>query len=106
MPEQFFFIEGRGYTPCQRGPRTVTQQRPVSFAFFCPVCAEVWARAGIPDERFFAFHVPCRKHTYDGVKVPGSLYACGDVDFLKALPADVLLREFLLHLDYAERKFL
>lgn len=106
MPIQHFLIEGRSYGSCLRPVRDSRGQAPMSYAFFCPTCAEVWARAGIIDRKFFVFHVPCRKHTYDGIPVPGSLWNCGDKDFLEALPHDVLCRELSVHLDYAESKLL
>ena len=102
MPEQHFFIGGRSLGLCQRYPLTAAGQRPISYACFCPVCAEVWARAVIFNEKFFVFHIPCKKHAYDGISVPGSLWPVGDADFLNALPREVLVRELLLHLDYAE----
>ena len=106
MPEQTFFIEGRHLGSCQRYPLTPQKQRPISYAFFCPVCADIWARALIFDTDWFCFHVPCKKHAYAGIKVPGSLYSAGDVDFLQSLPSEVLTRELLLHLDYAESTLL
>ena len=102
MPTQHFYIENRSFGSCERYPLTQQKLRPISYAFFCPVCAEVWARAVIFGVDFFVLHIPCRKHTYSGIKVPGSLYPAGDADFLAALPREILLRELLLHLDYAE----
>ena len=102
MPEQHFFVEGRSLGSCQRYPLNSLKQAPISYAFFCPVCVEIWARAVIFDSSCFCFHVPCKKHAYPGIKVPGSLYPAGDPDFLSAMPREVLQRELLLHLDYAE----
>lgn len=104
MPEQFFIIDGQHLGSCRRYPLTANKQRPISYACFCPVCADVWARAGIPGEAFFVFHIPCRRHTFDGISVPGSLWPVGDSDFLDSLPPLVLRREFLLHLDHYESK--
>lgn len=102
MPEQHFYIEGRAYGFSTRYPLDSRKLRPISYACFCPECAEVWARAVIWNTQFMVFTIPCRKHTYGGIRIPGSLWPVGDPDFLQALPREVLQRELLLHLDYAE----
>lgn len=106
MPDQHFFVEGRSLGSCPRYPihQHGHPDKPQSFAFFCPVCAEVWARAVIFDTKFRVFTVPCRKHTHDGWRVPGSLWLPLELDFIAAFSGEVLKREFLLHLDYAESK--
>jgi hypothetical protein len=104
MLTQHFYIENRSLGSCQRYPLTNRGTRPISYAFFCPVCAEVWARAVIFDTQFFCFHKPCRKHHVDAGGIPGSLWMPMEPEFTSSLDGEVLKREFLLHLDYLENK--
>ena len=106
MPQQHFYIEGRSYGFTDRYPLDSRKLRPISYACFCPECAEVWARACIWNTQFMVYTIPCRKHNAPCCLVPGSLWPIGDPDFLAALPLEVLSRELLLHLDYAESKLL
>jgi len=109
MLEQSFFVEGRYLGSCPRPPINTSDlmlRQPLSLAWFCPVCAEVWARAVIPGRNFFCYHVACSKHQYDGGGIPGSLWVglSMEPDMLQAIEGDVLKRELELHLTYAERQ--
>lgn len=79
-------------------------QPPHSSAFFCPVCADVWARAAVLRSdgqmmRAVVWTRPCHKHTGDGYGISGSLLLPWDRGFNEALPLAALQREVVLHCD-------
>ena len=77
---------------------------PLSFAFFCPLHGDIWARAVVADRPWQMFRKLCPKHEatsyYD---VPGSIWLALEPEYLAAMPRSVLLREFTLHLNHYER---
>lgn len=105
---QRFIVEGRYLGEGRRtfDKRGMVPSAPVSYAFFCPVCAEVWARCpvSLPDsEKYQPFQVltaNCRKcRTNNVFKVPGELTCSWDHEFVEAFPQEVLQRELMLLLD-------
>ena len=104
--QQHFIVEGKYLGTIPRASLVLHGHPapPVSFGFVCHVCGEVWARAGIDARPFFFFTKPCRKHSGNGCMVPGSMWMPMEPDFTNALSGEVLKREFLLHLDYAESR--
>jgi hypothetical protein len=79
-------------------------QEPYSFAWFCPVCARVWAKATVAGQRFMVFTVPCDLELVDNwLVVPGSIWLGLWPEYLKSLSHEVLVREFSLHLAHYER---
>lgn len=107
---QHFIIRGKylGNAQRQMTSRHSPAQVPTSYAFFCPVCAEVWARCpvevveGAP-EHFMVWTKACSKHFVHRMEVPGSIYLDWDKDFTESFPEGVLREELLLHLDFAEK---
>lgn len=78
--------------------------RPLSTAYFCPECGEVWARAMIPGQKWEVWHLHCEKHELPyPFRVPGSMWIPWERTFNDALPRVVLEREFYLHLAVYDR---
>lgn len=102
---QTVFVGGQYLGSSHRYPlnKHSTLQKPISFACFCPVCGDVWARVVIPDTKFFCYHIACSKHHYDGSPTAGSLWITMEQDFIDTMPFEVLKRELLLHIDNYER---
>ncbi|HWI68101.1 MAG TPA: hypothetical protein VNS88_06950 [Nitrospiraceae bacterium] len=80
-------------------------QEPYSFAWFCPVCAKVWAKATVQGQPYMVFTVPCDLETTvdNYFVVPGSIWLGLWPEFLQSLSHEVLEREFSLHLAHYER---
>jgi hypothetical protein len=103
---QHFIVEGKYLGNAMRG-RVFIYAEPVpphSYAFFCPVCAEVWARCPVEivatgkHREFTVSTHPCRKHTTHALAFPGSLWNW-DEDFTAAFPDAVIAWEFHQHLE-------
>lgn len=80
-----------------------TAHVPYSYGFACPVCGDVWARAGVEHSgsKWHFMHMPCRKHK-EGLRVPGSLWLAWDPEWNALLPHNLLLRELELHIAFWE----
>lgn len=82
-------------------------EAPYSYAFFCPVCADVWARCPVDfagrTREWTVWSVACRKHPRRSSEVPGSLLLTWDKSFNDSLPHDALAWELERQLDHAER---
>lgn len=78
---------------------------PASYAFFCPHCGEIWARARVSGgDRWMAMTKECEKHTSQLWFDPaGSIWIGYDLAYVASLPHEVLVREFELHLTAVER---
>ena len=79
-----------------------------SFAFFCPECGDVWgriaAKSSLGRPLFFrAVPVACARH-HDWWNVPGSILANQLEHVIDLLPPEALIREFQIHLAYAEKE--
>lgn len=85
----------------------------VGQAFFCPICADCWARAVISGRPTQVRHRPCERHQ-PGFKlngnslghvsfgeIPGSLYLMENREWNTSLPDAVVRREFRLTLAWA-----
>lgn len=102
---QHFIIEGRYLGACDRRITFAHAEAvpPLSFAYVCPVCGELWARAAIEGRQYMVWTLPCRKHPTHRMAVPGSILLTWEPELFDALPAEVVEWEFQRHLDYAER---
>ena len=81
------------------------QQVPYSYAWFCPECGEVWAKAIIKGQKFTVEGGYCEKHrSLSPYLVAGSMIVPWDKDFTKALFSlpEALKREFNLYLQFLE----
>ena len=99
------FIIGGQYFPAADRTLAITHAQahtPYSYAFCCPKCGEVWARAGVEGNSQWSFlQRACSKHS-EGLQVPGSVWLSWDRDFTNAFPLELLLRELHLHINYFE----
>jgi hypothetical protein len=78
--------------------------RPLSTAFFCEQCGEVWARAMIQDQPWEVWALLCEKHQLPyPFRVPGSMWLPWNNSHNMALPPAVLRREVELHLAIYDR---
>lgn len=109
MPTQHFIIEGKYLGSTERGARYVhgQKQTPTSYAFFCPVCAALWATCPLEltegkPEHFMVWTVPCRKHYHHAFVVPGSIHLSWDNEFTESFPRELLKWELERHLDFCE----
>jgi hypothetical protein len=78
-----------------------TWAAPSSYAYFCPVCAELWARCPVVDNQsgklipFQVLSVECEQHHRPtSLTIPGTLHLTWDKDFTKAFPDTVFVYEF------------
>lgn len=108
---QHFIVEGQYLGQSIRSLKHYHNEvgLPPSYAFFCPVCAEVWARCPVDLngklQPFMAWSVACKKHEHPhGLWVPGSLMLSWDKPFTDSLPDAAVRRELIIHLDWAEKK--
>jgi len=77
-----------------------------SYAWACPTCGEVWARAFLPGRPFFFFTHPCEEHEdllIPSLIVSGSILLPGETSFNSSLPPEAWKRELLLHINFVER---
>lgn len=115
IPDEEIFVEIKRYWSWKM-PDSDGWSTARSVGFVCPVCLKVWAMLSFPEvePRFQASR--CQQHrklekSVEACRVDGSIiedigYAgWGLIDYalLYALPADLLRREFDLHLQYAEK---
>ena len=98
---QFFGTTDRYWQRCHE-----SVMPPQSLAFFCPVCADVWARCPVTSNNtgavsdFQVYKLHCRKHPpRHQQQVAGSLFLSWDNELSNAFPPEMLRRELLLHLD-------
>jgi len=99
---QQFIVNGKylGAAPRTFVPVHETLAPPSSYAYFCPVCADLWARCPVTDtitnsmEKFQVWTVPCEKHQHNSHHhIPGSLFLVWDKTFNESFPEDVLRYE-------------
>lgn len=77
---------------------------PLSTAFFCPKCGEVWARTVIPGQAYMVYALLCERHTLDWPwQVPGSIWLACEAQHNASLSREMLEREFAIHLAHYDR---
>lgn len=102
---QTWFIQGRTFGPFPVSPSFIKAELtpPRSYAYYCPICGDVWARRIIsPAARwlFWSFHCPKHPdqsfwHTVPGSIIPSFLFE----ELWPDLPYSLQQREALLHLN-------
>lgn len=102
-----FFIASQGYRTV-RAARSVHGElhAPCSYAYCCPECGEIWARAVVLGQDFQFLHMNCEVHPsrwLPALCVPGSLLIPMDDPFNESLPLDLWRREARLHIRHAEK---
>ena len=77
---------------------------PLSVAFFCQRCGEVWARSALQDQAYECWSMLCEKHTVEyPFQVPGSTWMPWDRGHNESLSDEMLKREFIIHLAHYDR---
>lgn len=107
MPVQSYIVEGK-YLGEVTVPKEITHatiHHPFSTAYFCPHCAEIWARCPVQENpEFHVLTVPCRKHPSRAFQIAGSLLVVNKVSLFPLYLPDALVRwEFDRHLEYWEQ---
>ena len=94
-----YFIGSKYYGayPPSYTPVHSTMEIPFGKAFFCPVCAEVWALAPIDGKETYPETILCEKHEFSPSRsIPGGLFLAWDTTWNKDLPLELLAREYLI----------
>ena len=114
MSTQHFLIRGKHYGTVERGQIWAHSERAAAFgyAFFCPLCTELWAQCPVEGQASQVHISPCDKHQIGerlgawshghvaSYQVPGSLMLSYDQTWNDVLPLAVLVREFHLHYNH------
>lgn len=80
-------------------------QPPFGYAFFCPNCCDIWAKAPVTGARTRVLTEPCDSHPHRVSYDPsGSVYVSWDDDYCRDLPKKVLDIELKLHLNMYEKE--
>lgn len=115
MPTQHFFLRNKLLATSEAVAQPPFYTKPHGYAFFCPICAEVWFRCLVEGEasactqRFCERHEPGEKvgnwsfgHVWN-TDYPGSVWTSWDNALILNLPEPVLRRELNLMIAYWER---
>lgn len=104
---QHFIIEGKHLGTAVRSKELIHSdyRTPRPTAFFCPKCAEIWARCPIEREgtvgaEWEVISRVCRKHQSHYYHTPGSIDCSWKPDFVAAFPDEVIRWEFQRELEY------
>jgi hypothetical protein len=106
-----FIIEGKylGASPCREVALHGTMAPPDSFAYLCPACGEVWAKApvtatGEATTRFVPLSRACRKHFGHSLAAPGSVSVVWEHGFDESFTDEVVRWEFQRQMDYYNKE--
>lgn len=101
-----FIIEGRHLGTAEIAEEIIhgTLIAPVPFAYFCPKCAELWARFPIEGsvKNWQVYHQPCRKHSHDWFSPAGALFLSWKPEFLETFPDEAVRWEFERWMNFYE----
>lgn len=111
MFTQQVYVEGTFMGSFERGLKQVHAQydKPFSYAWFCPSCGDVWARALIAGHDYQIQGGYCHRHPGPSpYTVAGSLLLAWDEPFNQLLLScpDVVVWEARVHLQFASRSLL
>jgi len=106
MPAATFFIEGKYYGTGSVGPEVNHGDifPPLSFAFFCSHCGEVWARIAVEGAEWQTYRAPCSRHPFPWFMPAGSIILPWVEDLHIEFPIEVLKREILVYAKEMERE--
>ncbi len=100
---QQFIINGRYLGTAER-KHTFTHGQitaPSSYAFFCPHCANIWARCPVTQKYteatsfFQVLSIPCERCPMRlPYHIPGSVFLSWDKEFSEAFPDELIAHEF------------
>ena len=77
---------------------------PLSYAWFCPNCGRIWAKAEVNGQPYMVMTQPCDLELPTNYFiVPGSIWLTLRPEYLQSLSREVLEREFQLHLNHYDR---
>lgn len=110
MRTRHYIIEGKHLGTSLIPPHFVHNQRVEAYglAFFCPICARLWATCPVEGEPTSVISCPCERHAVgdrlgswshgyvDPWQTPGSIFLSYDREWNDCLPKGVLLRELTL----------
>jgi len=106
MAHYSLVIEGRDFgtfdTPAEY--RHGQLYPPSGYAWFCPQCGEVWARAAVEGRPFTVWTRRCIACPGLRYEFAGSIILDWEREFNEALPRAVKEREMALHLAWAEQE--
>lgn len=114
-----YFIDGQylGSGPAPVHWHHNEQCAPLGQAYFCPICAEIWANLPVDGQPSTVRHRFCIKHalgerygessmgSVSPFEVLGSILLDEDATFNANLPPAVVEREFAVHMRYAISRF-
>ena len=102
---QTWFVQGKvlGQWPIGLQATHAVLHAPISYAYCCPVCGDVWARRIVaPQTKWMFWAIHCPKHPDPPIwrRPPGSLLSEWMLnDFSMDFPKELYAREALLHLE-------
>lgn len=75
-------------------------QTPVSYAYVCPECGNLWAKAVVRGgvSPFRPLAIACSLHQGHSLAPAGSLWLPWDTEYTNAFPEGILRRELQIHL--------
>lgn len=115
---QYIFLRKELLAVSKVGKFWVREQlcAPYGEAFFCPICAEVWATVTVEGQPTHCRNAFCERHeigdrlgtwsfgTVERWQLPGSLWSSYDSVWNSRLPPAALQRELLLTIAYREKE--
>lgn len=99
---RLFFIDGKflGEGPAQASGSWLP---PVSYAFMCQTCGEVWAKLPVEGREWLPYRMPCVLHPDRIFDMPAGALAPAWLDeLLQTFPEGVLRRELDLWWNYTQ----
>lgn len=105
---QTIIVRDVPYAALPRPPERIHEewQAPRSYAWACPKCGDIWARAVVAMQPFMFFSHPCEAHSDalpPSLIIGGSLWLPLQNGFNQTLSRELLIREFQLHLNHVEK---
>ncbi len=99
---QDFFVRGKPMGSAMRYGKQVHEEliHPWGAAYFCPVCAVVWAVCPVTDtmtnevSKFAAYTIPCAQHDNQWGRIPGSLFLSWEGEYNEIFPDALVKYEF------------
>lgn len=99
---QSFFIGNKPLGSSKRALASLHEHlvKPNSYAYFCPHCGDIWARAVVVDEDssvqapFQSVTRPCERHFPETTReIPGAFFLSWDKLYNQAFPVGVIAYE-------------
>lgn len=99
------FIEGKHYGQMDLPAefRSGKFEDKSGIAFFCPVCARIWAVVYAEGHESYPYSIGCEQHPRFAAMPAGSIMLPWDRAWNAKLPRAVIQRELLIHIKHYER---